>query len=68
MPRPPQAAPKQAAATTRDGLNRVWVMKGGKPQAVEVKTGATDGKMTEIVSGALKPGMQVVTETLEAAK
>ncbi len=68
MPRPPQAAPKQAAVTTKDGLHQVWVLKGGRPTAVEVKSGASNGKMTEIVSGALQPGMQVITETLETAK
>ncbi|QWV99556.1 efflux RND transporter periplasmic adaptor subunit [Geomonas nitrogeniifigens] len=65
MPRPPAAQPKQITAGSKDGQRQVWVLQGGKPVAVEVKTGASNGKVTEVVAGALKPGMQVITETLE---
>lgn len=66
MPRPPAAPPKQVATTTGEGKHQVWVLQGGKPVPIEVKSGASNGKMTEILSGPLKPGMQVITETLEA--
>ena len=45
-----------ADASTRT----LYVLKDGAPQAVEVKTGATDGEATEIVSG-LSDGDQVIT-------
>ncbi len=46
-----------------DGKHRVWVLKGKVPTPIEVKTGATDGKNTEILSGDLKEGMTVLTDT-----
>jgi HlyD family secretion protein len=40
---------------------RVFVVdEEGKPQAVPVRLGATDGSMTEIVSGDIEPGREVI--------
>jgi len=63
IPRPPRQAPK-VQSTSGSAAPRVWVLRDGRPVAVEVRTGATNGKMTEIAGGALKAGMQVITETL----
>jgi HlyD family secretion protein len=57
-------APRQARAGS---TQKVWVLKGKQPEAVEVKVGISDGVVTEVVSGALKPGDQVIT-TMEARK
>ena len=46
-----------------DGRHRVWVLKGAVPTPIEVKTGATDGRNTEILSGDLKEGTSVLTDT-----
>jgi HlyD family secretion protein len=46
-----------------DGKHRVWVLKGKVPTPIEVKTGATDGRTTEIIPGDLKEGMSVLTDT-----
>jgi|GEM_PF-5345078 len=60
-PRPPrQAAKVQSKATS--GVPRVWVLQDGQPAAVEVTTGATNGRLTEITAGDLKAGMLVITE------
>jgi HlyD family secretion protein len=48
-----------------DGKHRVWILKGGKPEPVEVKPGATDGRSTEILEGSLQEGMKVLTGTKE---
>lgn len=63
MPRPPRQAPK-VKSTNGKGAPRVWVLRDGQPAPVEVKTGATNGRMTEIVGGPLKAGTQVITESL----
>lgn len=63
MPRPPRQAQQQSKAN--GSAPRVWVLKDGQPMPIEVQTGATNGRMTEIVGGELKAGMEVVTETLE---
>jgi len=38
----------------------LYVLRDGKPVAVSVELGITDNRYTEIMSGALKPGDQVV--------
>jgi len=44
---------------------RVWTpVPGGKPAPVEITTGVSDGSFTEVVSGALKEGQEVITEAL----
>jgi HlyD family secretion protein len=42
------------------GSGVVYVLRDGKPVAVPVQTGATDGSFTQVV-GALKAGDQVIT-------
>ena len=49
-----------------DGKHRVWVLKGTVPTPIEVKTGATDGRHTEILSGDLQEGANVLTDTKES--
>lgn len=63
MPRPPREAPK---SREQPGTPRVWVLRDGQPVAVEVKTGATNGRVTEVVGGSIEAGMQVITEALSA--
>lgn len=44
------------------GGRRVWVLgQDGKPAPVRVRTGISDGSYTEITSGQLKEGQQVIT-------
>lgn len=64
LPRPPAATPK-VQETAQDGTPRVWVLREGQPVAVEVQTGATNGRMTEILGGSLQAGTAVIIETLE---
>ncbi|MDZ7583847.1 MAG: efflux RND transporter periplasmic adaptor subunit [Thiobacillus sp.] len=65
MPRPPRQA-KKIQETARSGTQRVWVLRDGQPVAIEVRAGATNGRVTEIMGGELKAGMQVITEALSA--
>jgi HlyD family secretion protein len=56
------AAP--AAPETMNGINagRVWVQDGKTLKPHDVKLGATNGVMTQMVEGDLKTGQSVVTE------
>lgn len=56
-----QAAAK--SATIGRGARQTVYVKGadGQPQAIEVTTGDTNGQVTEILSGDLKEGMEVIT-------
>jgi HlyD family secretion protein len=63
MPRSNQR--KSAAGRANVALaKQVWVLPkdGSAAIAVAVKPGISDGHMTEIVSGDLKVGMQVITD------
>lgn len=60
-----RGAGDKTASVSRGGKQVVYV-KGadGKPQPVSVATGLTNGTMTEITGGDLKPGMEVITGQL----
>jgi HlyD family secretion protein len=63
MPRPPAGAAKQVKRQTDDSADKqVWILEQGQPKVLQVKTGATDGRYTEIVAGELTAGMAVITE------
>jgi HlyD family secretion protein len=67
MPRPPGQIPR-ARTRASAGTPRVWVLRDGEPEAVEVETGATDGKVTEIVGGSLEAGVELITEAVSVPK
>ncbi|TRZ92516.1 MAG: HlyD family secretion protein [Rhodocyclaceae bacterium] len=53
------------------GSGKVWIIgEDGKPKAVDVRLGLTDGSMTEIVSGDIKEGNEVIVglQTVNGAK
>ncbi|MBD9401770.1 efflux RND transporter periplasmic adaptor subunit [Comamonas sp. CMM02] len=45
----------------------VWVLEGGAPVAVQVKTGISDGRITEVESDKLAEGVQVITDQRNGA-
>jgi HlyD family secretion protein len=48
---------------------RVWVLDAqGKPKTIAVRTGLTDGTYSELVSGDVSEGMQLITGTMDAGK
>ncbi len=53
----------EKSATIKRGAKQTVYVKGedGQPRAIEVTTGDTNGQVTEILSGELKPGMEVIT-------
>ena len=62
----PRRPPSSRAATPKESKSgkgaRVWVPREGQPVAIPVATGATDGNLTEILSGDLEPGTEVLVE------
>jgi HlyD family secretion protein len=45
---------------------RVWRLERGELAAVELCTGATDGTWTEVVSGGVEPGVELVIDAVAA--
>ena len=46
----------------------VWIIEGGKPKRISVSTGVSDGSYTELISGEIKEGQEVIVESLTKAK
>ncbi len=46
------------------GKSWVWILEQKKPRRIQVTTGISDGQYTEIVSGDIKEGQEVITESL----
>jgi HlyD family secretion protein len=62
FPRPPMG--QRRSNVERNEGARVWVLRDGEPEAVAVKTGASDGKFTELKSGDIQPGERVVIDAV----
>jgi HlyD family secretion protein len=63
MPHPPrpESAPRDDAnAKSKD--QQVWNLRDGQLTAISITKGLTDGEATEVTSGALEPGMEVITD------
>lgn len=52
--------PESAARTSQTG--RVWILRDGEPTVIEIKTGLTDGVMTQVLNDTLAPGAQVLVD------
>jgi len=69
LPGPPSSASKQGEdVATNKKQQRVWTLKNGQLLAIPVTIGSTDGSMTEVVTGDIKPGMALVVDTVSAGK
>ncbi|MFA6123758.1 MAG: efflux RND transporter periplasmic adaptor subunit [Sphingomonas sp.] len=67
-PRPPKrggAGTGKGETVKRGGSQTVYVADAsGTPQPVQITTGESNGTMTEVIGGALKPGDKVITGQL----
>lgn len=55
-PRPERRAGTQAAAS-----RPLWILRDGRPVAITVSAGATDGRVTEVSGPGLEAGVAVIT-------
>lgn len=61
MPHPPKRGGKRKESPgTLKGKQNVWTLVDGQPTAVSVTVGLTDGSSTQILSGDLQPGTELV--------
>ena len=72
VPSAPESADKAlrshpASSATGGSEAQVWVLRDGRPMAIPVAPGLEDDTFTEIVSGDLKPGDEVITAEQNAA-
>lgn len=65
MPRMPRQSnrPTGGSGAEEDGSKVIWILRpNGEVLKINVMPGLSDGKMTEIVSGELKAGDEVITD------
>lgn len=62
MFRPPRFG-RENKAPAQGKERKVWLLRDGKPVAVAITIGDSDGLHTEVVKGALEPGMAVITDS-----
>ncbi len=59
----PRWGSRQRNQGTRNGkIKQVWVERDGQPAVIEVSTGASDGRMTQLLSDELEPGVAVLVD------
>jgi len=63
--RPSERAPEKAPAAAEKKGPGVWVLENGKPKRAGITLGISDGAYTEIVSGDLKEGQNLIVESLK---
>ncbi len=61
-----------SAVKTKSGTSEkgpaVWIVENEKPKRIRVNVGISDGSYTELVSGGLKEGQEVIVESLAKPK
>jgi HlyD family secretion protein len=63
LPRRHRSPSKQRKeATDSNKIQHVWTLRDGKLLAIAVGIGVTDGRMTEVTSGDIEPGMPLVVD------
>ncbi|MDP2263512.1 MAG: efflux RND transporter periplasmic adaptor subunit [Hydrogenophaga sp.] len=66
MPRMPRTgSPRRAGESPggrAPGMRQVWVLRDGEPVALPVKTGISDGRMTEVSGEGVEEGLAVITD------
>lgn len=61
LPRMPAPQRARQAGVRGAAAHQVWVLQDGRPVALAVTPGLSDGRHTEITAGALRPGMAIIT-------
>jgi HlyD family secretion protein len=72
MPRPPRTGATKMAGEDRSaraagGQRRIWVLRDGQPVPLQVTTGISDGRMTEVSGEGLEEGLPVIVEQRSGA-
>ena len=63
MPRPSRRPERPKESGKKPGKSQqVWTLVDGRPVAVPVTVGLTDGASTQIVAGDVKPGLELVID------
>jgi HlyD family secretion protein len=42
----------------------MWTLREGRPVAIDLRTGLSDGSMSEVLSGEVAPGQELLVDVL----
>ena len=62
LPRMPRQGARRSAGTSAGGAKKIWVLKEGNAVEMAVKTGISDGRVTEVSGDGLEEGLLVITD------
>ncbi len=69
LPRPPGVnSSKIEEPDTKSREQQVWTVRGGQLVAIAFTKGLSDGAQTEVASGPIEPGLELVTDEVSAAR
>lgn len=69
LPHPPgMNNTKTEEPDTKKKEQQVWLVSGGQLAPLSFTKGLSDGQQTEVASGAVEPGMELVTEEVSAKR
>jgi HlyD family secretion protein len=69
LPRPPgMNGNKTEEPDTRKKEQQVWTVRAGQLASLSFTKGLSDGQQTEVVSGQVEPGMELVTEEVSTKR
>jgi len=69
LPRSPsQSSKNRGDAASGRKQQKVWILKDNKISAIPVTIGSSNGNVTEILSGDIKPGMDVIVDITAGSK
>ncbi len=64
LPHPPHDESKaNEQANAKGKQQNVWTLRDGRPTALAITKGTSDGVKTEVTAGALEPGVELITDT-----
>ncbi|MBI3584326.1 MAG: efflux RND transporter periplasmic adaptor subunit [Nitrospinae bacterium] len=63
--KPPEMQDK---VTAREKSSGVWIIEDRKPKRIKAATGISDGNYTELISGDIKEGQELIVESLIKAR
>lgn len=64
----PHTPSRQREEGPADKKQLVWVIRNQQPVAIRITTGATDGIMTEVTGDKIKPGQELIVDTVSGKK
>lgn len=66
--RPHPSPNLREASQAQPNRQRLWELKGGHPFSVYITTGVTNGTVTQVIGGNIKPGTALIVDTVSTEK